>query len=206
MAARQATPEEKEIAAQMEAALKLESETGGETPGPAPLELNPEVNEEPVRRRPGRPPGSGGKKTEDLLHQSIDGDSGPAKPGRKPGRPSKDSAKTSMDPGKLGAQLVGIHQLLAMFTQTPELQLSPEQGQALGAAVVNVCNEYDLNISGKTGAMVQLLATSAMIYAPMLMAVRFRYAQEELAREQAAKASTVATFPVGNYTGPVPTN
>ncbi len=179
---RQATPEEKEIAATMEAVLAAEPVVE-EQPGPAPLELNPD-DLEPVKRKPGRPAGGGAKKTEELLHQTIEGDSVSGKPGRKP-RAKVEDKRTNIDPGKLGSQLVGIHQLAAMFTNTPELQLTDQAGRALGEAIVNVCNEYDLNISGKTGSMLQLLATSCMIYAPMFMAIRFRYAQEELARGQA---------------------
>jgi hypothetical protein len=204
MALRQATPEEKEIAAQMEAALATETvaeEVPG--PGPAPLELNPD-DLEPVKRKPGRPVGGGAKKTEELLHQTIETGEVPAKRGRKP---TAKETKSHIDPGKLGNQLVGIHQLAAMFTNTPELQLTDAGGRALGEAIVNVCNEYDLNISGKTGAMMQLLATSAMIYAPMFMAIRFRYAQEELARAQANPTPYDQThYNASGYPNPVPEN
>ena len=196
--ARQATPEEKEIAAQMESALAAEPVVE-ETPGPAPLELNPD-DAEPVRKKPGRPAGGGAKKTEELLHQTIEGEGAPAKRGRKPS--IKDAPKSNIDPGKLGNQLVGIHQLAAMFTNTPELQLTDQAGRALGEAIVNVCNEYDLNISGKTGAMMQLLATSAMIYAPMFMAVRFRYAQEALARAN----DDQTRYNANGFPNPVPAN
>lgn len=202
MAGRAATPEEKEIAAQAEAALKNEPPIEDPKPDtPSPLQLNPDA-EEPERRRPGRPKKNSGNNLEDKLQfNPVEGDAG-SKSTRKPGRPSKADSKVAIDPGKLGNQLIGIHQLMAMFTNTPELQLTPQAGQALGEAIVAVCNEYDLNISGKTGAMVQLLATSAMIYAPMVMQIRYRVAQEELAREQSANQ----TIPSASFTGPLPTN
>lgn len=175
--ARKATPEELEASKKLEEALEQEN---NQTPdnGPASLALNEGGDTPEAKRKPGRPKGSGagGKATEELLTNAVGGGDASQGTGRKPGRPSGKSKAT--DPAALGKQLVGVHQLAAMFTSTPELQLSPEEAQGLADAVVAVCNEYGLSVDGKTGASIQLFAACAMIYAPRVMAIRFRLAQE----------------------------
>jgi hypothetical protein len=187
--ARKASEEEKNAAAALEAALLAEGAAG--TPAepvdnePAPLALN--AAEDKPKRGPGRPPKDqrSGTNAEDLLAQAVGG--GEASSAKKPGRPA---GKTKgADPIALGNQLVGIHQLISMFTGTPEMQISPEEGKALGEAVVGVCNEYGLSVDGKAGAAIQLFAACAMIYAPRVMMIRMRYAQEALARQNEANAN-----------------
>lgn len=192
--ARKASEEEKNAAAALEKALETEGALNSEpaAAGPAPLALNTDGGEAPPKRGPGRPPKDqrSGNNAEDLLAQAVGG--GDAPTGKKPGRPAGKSK--GGDPVAIGNQLVGIHQLVAMFTGTPEMQISPEEGKALGEAVVGVCNEYGLSVDGKTGAAIQLFAACAMIYAPRVMAVRYRYAQEALARQQEAN-NNVSTYP-----------
>lgn len=194
--ARKASEEEKNAAAALEAALEqeggLDTSPPADAAGPAPLALNADGGETTAKRKPGRPPKDQRSSTnaEDLLTQSVGG--GDASTGRKPGRPA--GKAKGADPIAIGNQLVGIHQLVAMFTGTPEMQISPEEGKALGEAVVGVCNEYGLSVDGKTGAAIQLFAACAMIYAPRVMAVRYRYAQENLARQQEAN-NNATTYP-----------
>jgi hypothetical protein len=191
--ARKASPEESQAAAELEAALEQEGALNPEAPadsaGPAPLALNTDGGEVPPKRKPGRPPKDqrSGSNAEDLLTNAVGGGETPT--GKKPGRPAGKSK--GGDPVAIGNQLVGIHQLVAMFTGTPEMIISAEEGAALGKAVVDVCNEYGLSVDGKTGAAIQLFAACAMIYAPRVMAVRFRYAQEALARQNEANSHGV---------------
>jgi len=191
--ARKASPEESQAARELEEALAKEgvdlTAQSTETPaaGPAPLAMNTQGDEPPVKRGPGRPPKSAGtaKDADALLFGAIDGKGKPEDAKGKPGRPKGTGGKKAMDPVGLAKQLVGIHQLAAMFTGMGELQLQQEEAQGLADAVVNVCAEYDLNIDGKTGAAVQLFAACAMIYAPRVLQIKFRLAQERAAYEQA---------------------
>jgi len=94
-------------------------------------------------------------------------------------RSSKKKEAQQIDPGKLGSQLVGIHQLAVIMTgnQFPELALEPREGEALATAICGVCEHYNLSIDGKTGAFIQLLGVAAMIYAPRVMSIRHRMNQ-----------------------------
>lgn len=181
--ARQATAEEKEIAAQMEAVLNeenAEESKGANVAGNSPEE-KPEGIEvapvEPPKRKRGRPTDA-----ERALRESLGApseSSGGAKRGPKP-KNNKGDSKT------LAKSLVGIHQLAAMVTGIPEAQLSEPEGEALAEAVIAVCEEYGLNIDGKTGAAMQLFGACAMIYGPRVFAFKVRIAQEQVAREKMA--------------------
>lgn len=140
----------------------------------------PEVdNAPPVKRGRGRPPKSASNETQ---KETVTG----AAPKR--GRPAKGASKktyTVDEIGILGKQLVGIHQMVFMMTQIPETQLSDPEGLMLAQSIVNVADQYDLEIDGKTGAAIQLLATAAMIYAPRAIAFKRRVAQPQPQTEQA---------------------
>lgn len=105
------------------------------------------------------------------------------KPGRKPGKKAAPSGEA------LGKQLVGIHALAAMFLQIPEVQISEAEGVQLGSAIVAVCEEYNLSITGKTGAAIQLFAAAAMIYAPRAFVVKARIDSQRTAQEAARNAN-----------------
>ena len=197
--ARQATPEEKEMAAQMEAALQKEeqvhdsdgtnNEPVAHVAGIEPNEtvtVQPGEGAKPTRKR-GRP-----SDVERALRESVGavegnsaGTSGTAKRG---GR----SKSKSSDPTVLARSLLGIHQVAAMITRIPEAQLSEQEGQLLAEAVVAVCEEYGLSIDGKTGAAMQLFGAAAMIYAPRVFAYKMRIAQETVQREQQAHGQSFA--------------
>lgn len=124
----------------------------------------------PVRRGRGRPPKNPGA----TPNKETPG----AAPKR--GRPAGASKKVySIDEIQLlGKQLVGIHQMAAMMTQIPEAQISDPEGLMMAQSIVNVANQYDLELDGKTGAMIQLLATAAMIYAPRVIMVKRRMSEQ----------------------------
>lgn len=147
-----------------------------------PPALEPEVSGEQPKRKRGRP-----SNAEKVIHEAIAGGDTPA--ANKPGpKPNKKAGGKAADPALLGKQLVGIHALAAMFTQIPELQLSEQEGEQLGAAIINVCDQYSLSVDGKTGAAIQLLAAAAMIYAPRAFHFKARIAQEQAANAQATEA------------------
>lgn len=175
--ANKATPEELAAAQQLEAALEKEA---GDTAAPLaesadPLAGNKPADNEPPKRKRGRPFGSKSSNAETLLNESLndDGKTGTKSAGRKSGK------KSDMDPASLAKQLVGIHQLVAMITGIPEAQIQEEEGKALATAIVGVCNEYDLSVDGKTGAAIQLFAAAAMIYTPRVLHYNGRKAKEQ---------------------------
>lgn len=123
----------------------------------------------PVRRGRGRPPKNPGESGNAPKKESVSGGSSKAKKAAKSGG------------GVTGEQLMGIHQMLFVFTgqQFPEINLAAPEAQMLASSINEVCNQYDLSIDGKTGAFLQLAGTAAMIYAPRYLAIRVRMAQNQ---------------------------
>lgn len=156
-------------------------------PKAEPLATNdPIVEGEPPKKKRGRP--FGASSAEKILEESLGSASsatGSARPGRKSG------AKQKTDPTALAKNLIGIHTLVAMMTGIQEAQIGPEEANQLAVAVCGVCEEYDLAISGKTGAAIQLFAAAAMVYAPRVFMFKMRMAQEAAnhAAEQARDVS-----------------
>jgi len=187
--ARAATADEKAIAEQLERALSEEGANTNSTANddsvlpadePAPLSLNNDAPPDAeTRRKPGRPKGSGANNAEALLQRKVEDAGGETnnKPGPKP-KPKNGKKANSMDATNLAKQLAGIHMIAAMFTKTPELQLTEPEALNLSNAIVGVCDEYDLNIDGKTGAAIQLLAACAVTYGPRAFQINWRRAKE----------------------------
>jgi hypothetical protein len=132
----------------------------------------------------------------------------PEKRGR--GRPAKDKAAAPVSPteasaaaapksrpkkgrvvydreakGQLAKQVEGLHKLAAMGTGIPELEITSAEAEMLGDAIANVCEEYDLSLSGKTGALLQLVAAAGMIYAPKFVQIGQRVKQQAQQRKAA---------------------
>lgn len=98
-----------------------------------------------------------------------------AAPSKRRGRPPKRTAAYSdEEKNSLARQITGLHLIAAKMTGIPEIEISPPEAVCLAEAVANVSSEYGLSMSGKTGAMVQLIATAAMIYAPRFGAIKKR--------------------------------
>ncbi len=165
------------------------SESEVEIPGLEVPASNQPV-EEPRKR--GRPKGSTNKANtseKPEIEKLLDEQNGTVPESEKPQakkRGPKGGTKASVE--AMANQLVGVHQLVAMVTGIPEIQIAPQEGVALAGAIQNVCDEYGLSISGKTGAALQLLAAAAMIYGPRALAIhqKVRAAQ---AREIATSAN-----------------
>jgi hypothetical protein len=125
----------------------------------------------PPKKRRGRPP-----KNPSLITEGVSsGSAESVKPGREKG--TRRAAFTTTDIDAMGKQLVGIHLLLVQVTGIPEMQISADEGKALAQSVVNIAEQYDLEIDGKTGAAIQLFATAAMIYGPRAFHYRARMSQ-----------------------------
>ena len=140
--------------------------------------IEPTVDDAPpVKRRRGRPP----KDANAPQKESVGG----AAPKR--GRPAKSDKKVySLDEiALMGKQLVGLHMMVAQIGGLPELQLADQEGLLLAQSIINVADQYDLAIDGKTGAALQLAMTAAMIYAPRALAIRARARQQQAAPAEA---------------------
>jgi len=128
----------------------------------------PEATSPPIKRGRGRPP-------KDPIAAAtpkatpIPGDGGAAP---KRGRPPKRAAFTESDTDGLAQQIQGLHMIAAQMTGQPIFALSEGESKMLAASVIRMAGEYNLAMSGKTGALVQLLGVCAVIYVPKLVAIK----------------------------------
>lgn len=97
---------------------------------------------------------------------------------------------TQADMGQMAKQLQGLHLMAATLTQLGELQISDGEAVALAGAIVNISEQYELSIDGKTGALIQLVGTAAMIYAPRFLAVNQRIKAAKAARNSETPTPT----------------
>lgn len=102
----------------------------------------------------------------------------------KRGRPKNKVSYSDSEISELGKQITGLHQLAALATGIPELIISEKEGQVLGSAIANVAQEYGLELDGKTGALLQLVAACGMVYVPKYFQLKQRIAQVKAQREQ----------------------
>lgn len=130
----------------------------------------------------------------------------PVKRGR--GRPRKDGSNTAPGPKKskarvaqdteeLGTQIVGLHKLAALVTGLPELEISPIEGQMLAGGINAVCQEYGLSLSGKTGAMVQLIGAMGVVYMPRLVVIKKRMDAEKARADENRTVDMPVTVAAG---------
>lgn len=150
----------------------LEPQTGADESG-TPETLHDAT---PVRRKRGRP-SNAERAAMNGAAETINSKPTGAKRGPKPKAAKK--AYTADEIGVMGRQLVGIHVMVAQITRIPEVAISEEEGQLLAQSIVNVADQYDLALDGKTGAALQLFMTAAMIYGPRAFAVRARAAKAQ---------------------------
>lgn len=77
--------------------------------------------------------------------------------------------------GQWTALLEGIHGMLAVGLQAPELKLSKPEAEALATASAKVASYYSpMALSGKSGAWLSLVTTAGMIYVPRVMVMARR--------------------------------
>jgi hypothetical protein len=154
-------------------------EPATETPAPTGA---PETLAPPVKRGRGRPP--------------RDPNDSASKPGNASPRSHKKSgAKVSYTKDaeqKLAKQIVGLHQIGALMSGIPEMHISEAEGEMLATGVIAVASEYDLELSGKTGAAIQLLMACVAVYVPRLLAVKNRVAQQAALNAQSAHVDNTA--------------
>jgi hypothetical protein len=63
-------------------------------------------------------------------------------------------------------QLEGLHKMIAVLPNMHFMAIAPEEAKILAEAMLAVADEYDINLSGKAGATVQLVAAIGMVYVP----------------------------------------
>lgn len=147
-------------------------------PAPAPAEAEGIT---PPRKR-GRPPKNAPANGDP---SPVDGAAADApRRGRPSGKKKGKVQFTGEDLNTLAKQVFGLHQIAALATGIPELAIREEEATMLGGAIATVAQEYDLEMSGKTGAMLQLIAVCGMVYIPKFAALKTRVAQAKAQREQ----------------------
>lgn len=135
------------------------------------LQTNPEIDvdealevdlSEPEQkpRKRGRPPKGSGDAT-----ASAD-TSEPKKRRRKSSKKGSDI---------LARQIMGAHQMLAMLPGLEIMALAQLEADMLAVALVDVADEYGLEMSGKFACLAQLAATMAMIYVPRALELRRQF-------------------------------
>lgn len=108
---------------------------------------------------------------------------------RKP-RPQRKSGSVSFRGKKTGKQqkvsldltaehIQGFHQIAALATGIQELVIGEEEAKNLSDAIKAVSAQYDVLISGKSAAWMNLALIAAMVYVPRLMVGTMRIRQEK---------------------------
>jgi hypothetical protein len=136
-------------------------------PTPAgPASATPPPSETPPPRRRGRPFGSRSRNA--ALTETPVGDPPTGTPPEVEPQRRKRRSK-AIDKDALAKQLIGVHMIAAKLTQLPFVQIDENESRMLADAIENVAREYDLELSGRTGAFIQLIAVSAVVYGPRVM-------------------------------------
>ena len=126
-----------------------------------PETAQPEISQPQEKRKRGRPSNAEraargeGKQAEETVSKPK----------------AKARGKGGLDEATLAQQLFGLHAMGAMLIGLPVMQITQDESALLAKSIILVMEEYDLALSGKTAASIQLLGVAAMIYAPRVMSV-----------------------------------
>lgn len=96
-----------------------------------------------------------------------------------------------MDLSGLTALFVGAHVLLAQRTDTPELELNPDEASAFLASAQNVMRHYSVATTQKMIDWTTFIGTGVTIYGTRAIAIAARREEEKKSR----KGRTVVPFP-----------
>jgi hypothetical protein len=111
-----------------------------------------------VKRKRGRPPGSG--------KRSANIEPGNASAGIDAGK--KPIKKTELDVGSLATQLEGVHKMAAIFLKNPTIEISTDESKKLAQALQNLAKQYSITVNPAVMAWVQLIGVSGAIYGPRI--------------------------------------
>lgn len=120
-----------------------------------PLEESQPLTEPTVKKRKPREP----KIKTETLDPSIEA------PKRKP-RGKKAS------PENTARQLMGIHKMIATMPNMAFMELQENEALTMANAMIAVAEEYDVSLSGKAGASIQMFAALGMVYVPRALYFR----------------------------------
>lgn len=109
-------------------------------------------------------------------------------------------AANPKDIDTLATQIVGYHMMLAGFMNAPIMQVNLIEARILAEAVLQVQDEFGLEIGGKAGAVLGLIAAASMVYVPRM----FAYSMQMKAMAGQGTAPGQPPGP-GGRNGPAPT-
>lgn len=123
-------------------------------------------------------------------------------PGSKTGA-SRKKASSKNEAKKTNPQhVVGLHKMLAVATGVPEFEINEAEGQALAEAMDAVASEYDIAVSGKAAAMLQLIGTAGLVYYPRVSSIASKVkAKKAAAQMQEQMQGDASHTPPEDYSG-----
>lgn len=86
---------------------------------------------------------------------------------------------------ELATKVKGAHHFLAMFTGIPVIELNDEESEQLASASIAVLSQYDMALSPKAAAWLNLAATLGMIYGVRIYAYRAWSAEQMMLHKRA---------------------
>lgn len=124
----------------------------------------------------------------------------PEQPRKRRGRrPKSDTGETSPRVGvkisraDLASKLSGAHQLAALATGLPILQLDKAEADEYAGAILEVAKYHSITLDGKLFAWIQLLATVGTIYGTRILMLR-RMRAEAIAEYMRAQSEGVDLY------------
>jgi hypothetical protein len=98
--------------------------------------------------------------------------------------------------------LVGVHAVIAMRTQTPELAITEDEGKAFMKSAQNVLRHYSVQTTQKTLDWVAFLGVAAGMYGTRAFAISVRRQAE--AKSNSQERGTVLNWPIEPRPRPEP--
>jgi hypothetical protein len=111
--------------------------------------------------------------------------------------PARKPRSKKVSPTVLANQLIGIHKILATVTKQPAFEIGDDEASTLAAALIGISEEYDVTISGKTSATIQLIAAFGMVYVPRGLYIIDQRKQKKL-QAQTVESSNNSTESANN--------
>lgn len=135
------------------------------------------------KRSRGRPPGS--RSAGPLPpEQPVPPES--AAPGEEPR--TRRRRKQALDKDAVAQEVFKAHILIAKWTKQPLLQVDENEARILASAIDALCREFDIELSGKSGAVTQVIYALLIVYGPRIPAF-----QEVMERAKRAARSGPVT-------------
>lgn len=94
-----------------------------------------------------------------------------------------------MDKDALAKQVMEAHVMVAKWTRQPKLNVDETEARILASAIEAFFREFDIEISGKSGAITQVIYALFMVYGPRLPA--FQEVLERMKRQARGGPVTV---------------